>query len=265
MTDKAKTEAFTYLPDHTTELYASPKWVRVFFEGERMADSRGVLLLRSTHGTPDYYFPEEDVRMDLLVDHNGTRQVPDVGEAAYYDAQVGERTAERGAWQISELAEDAPDLLGYIAFDWNAMDAWFEEDEQVFVHPRDPFSRIDVIHSSRHVRVVVEGKTVAETQRPVLLSETGLPTRAYIPRIDVEMSLLTQSDTITRCPYKGEATHYSARLGDQLIQDIAWSYLFPEPDMAKIQNLICFYQERVDEFYVDGELTARPETPWSKR
>ena len=122
---------------------------------------------------------------------------------------------------------------------------------------------MDVLNSSRHVRVVVGGEVVADSHRPRLLFETGLPTRYYLPRMDVRMELLTQSDTVTQCPYKGRTVHYSLRSGDRARPDIAWSYPFPIPECPKIENLICFYDERVDTVEVDGEVQPKPRTPWS--
>ena len=134
----------------------------------------------------------------------------------------------------------------------------------MFVHPRDSHHRVDVLNSSRHVRVVVGGEAVADSHRPRLLFETGLPTRYYLPRMDVRMDLLTESETVTHCPYKGRTVHYDLALGDRSVRDIAWSYPFPIPECPKIENLICFYDERVDLVELDGEAQPRPQTPWSK-
>jgi uncharacterized protein (DUF427 family) len=133
------------------------------------------------------------------------------------------------------------------------MDSWFEEDEEVFVHPRDPYSRVDVVSSSRHVRVEIEGQVIAETRRPLLLFETGLPTRHYIPKQDVRMDLLEATDSHTRCPYKGIASYWSLNLDGKTFEDIVWSYPAPIPEIPKIENLLSFYNERVD-LYVDGKL-----------
>ena len=143
------------------------------------------------------------------------------------------------------------------------MDAWFEEDDEVYVHARDPYKRVDVLHSSRHVKVVVAGQVMAESRRPAVLFETGLPTRYYLPKADVRMDLLVPTDTETRCPYKGTASYYSMRSGSALVRDIAWYYRHPIPECSKIENLICFFDERVDAVYVDGELQDRPRTRWS--
>jgi uncharacterized protein (DUF427 family) len=142
------------------------------------------------------------------------------------------------------------------------VDAWFEEDDEVFVHARDPYHRVDVLNSSRHVRVEIDGATVAASRRPRLLFETGLPTRYYLPKADVRMDLLEPTDTTTRCPYKGEAIYWSARIGGQLREDVVWSYPYPIPEIPKIEHLLAFFNERVD-LYVDGELQVRPQTPWS--
>ena len=142
------------------------------------------------------------------------------------------------------------------------MDAWFEEDEEVFVYARDPYKRIDVLQSSRHIKVVVDDTTIADTKRPMLLLETGLPTRYYLPKHDARMDLLQQSDTVTRCPYKGEAQLYSIMCGNTLRQDLAWTYRYPTLECAKIQGLVSFLNEKVD-IYEDGELLPRPKTPWS--
>lgn len=132
------------------------------------------------------------------------------------------------------------------------MDAWYEEDEQVFVHARDPYHRVDVRNSSRHVRVIVEGELVAETRRPKLLFETGLPTRYYIPRDDVRSDLLEESERHTGCPYKGTASYHSVRAARQLVRDVVWYYPEPLAEATSIRNLLSFYNERV-ELEVDGQ------------
>lgn len=191
----------------------SPKWVRVYFGRKLIADSRHVILLRQSDHELIYYFPKEDVHVEYLEKSSFTTQSPFLGLASYWNVRVGDQLAENAAWSYLQPFPGGPNLEGFFAFDWAKMEAWFEEDEEVFVHPRDPFHRIDVIHSSRHIRVVVGGETVAETHRPVLLFETGLPTRYYLPMLDVRMDLLVPSDTHTGCPYKGTASYYSLEVG----------------------------------------------------
>ena len=146
----------------------------------------------------------------------------------------------------------APIPADHVAFHWHAMDHWFEEDEEVFVHARDPYTRIDVLDSSRHVRVLVDGVVVAETNRPKLLLETGLPVRYYVPPEDVRTDLLVPSDTWTQCPYKGDASYWSAEVGGGRVEDVAWSYPEPRRDAQRVADHLCFLGERV-EFEVDGE------------
>ena len=159
---------------------------------------------------------------------------------------------------------EAAGLKEHLSFKWNKMDAWYEENEQVYVHARDPYKRIDVIHSTRHVQVVVGGEVIAESHKPALLFETGLLTRYYLPKLDVRMDLLLPSDTATRCPYKGEAHYYSAVAGDHVSTDIAWYYTYPTTEVSRIAGMLCFFNERVDALYVDGELLPKPQTRWSR-
>jgi uncharacterized protein (DUF427 family) len=180
----------------------------------------------------------------------------------HWRSTTGSRVVDNLAWTYAEPSGDLAPLQGHIAFYWNAIDAWYEEDEEVFVHPRDPYSRVDTVHSSRHVRVEVDGQVIAETHRPVLLFETGLPTRYYIPKLDVRMDLLESTNTVTHCPYKGAAGYWSLRVGDKTYRDFVWSYPRPIPEIPKIENLLCFYNEKV-ELYVDGVLQERPVSPFS--
>jgi uncharacterized protein (DUF427 family) len=164
------------------EFIPSPRWVRAQFGTQTIADSKRVMLLRETGSLPTYYFPKEDVRTDLLQSSSRTVEDSHKGIAKYWTIKVGNKVAENAAWNYETILPEAPDLKGYIAFTWEAMDAWFEEDDQIYRHARDPYKRIDVIHSSRHVQVIVGGEIVADTRRPRLLFETSLPIRYYIPK-----------------------------------------------------------------------------------
>lgn len=240
----------------------SSRRVRVLFGGEFIADSKTVLLLREHGRLPAYYFPHRDVRTDLLEKTEKVAQFPNLGDTQFWNINVGNRTARNAAYSHPGLPEDRFALRDHFAFKWDEMDAWFEEDEQVFVHPRDPYKRVDVMPSSRHIRVEVDGIQIADSHRPYLLFETWLPTRYYLPRRDVRMDLLEESDTYTSCPYKGTASYYSVRIGDQLHKDLVWTYPDPIPECPKIANLLAFFNEKVD-ILVDGELQPRPQTPWS--
>lgn len=207
------------------------RWIRVRRGGELLADSRRALLLRRYQGgglLPTYFLPLGDVRPD----------------APYQPPPA-----------------DRPELTGHVTFGWEDVE-WFEEDEQVFVHARDPNKRVDVLASSRRVQVLIEGVLLADSTRPRLLFETGLPTRYYLPAEDVQTELLEPTQTATRCPYKGIARYWSARVGERTVQDVVWSYPDPVPQQPALRDLLCFFNEKVD-LVVDGVEVSRPQTPWS--
>jgi uncharacterized protein (DUF427 family) len=142
------------------------------------------------------------------------------------------------------------------------MGEWLEEDEPVYTHPRDPHTRVDILASSRHVRVEIDGITVADSRSPRILFETGLPPRYYLPLTDIRTDLLRPSHTQTHCPYKGAASYWSVEAGDRLHEDIVWIYRTPLPESQKIAGLAAFYDEKVDVF-VDGVAERRPHTKFS--
>jgi uncharacterized protein (DUF427 family) len=250
---------------HVIEIEPSPRRVRVMFGGEIIADSTGPLLLLETGCLPVYYFPRDHVRMEFLFPTKHHTTCPYKGRASYWTVRTGGREAENAAWGYPDPIPESRAIAGAIAFYWDRMDAWFEEDEEIFVHPRSPYVRVDVVPSSRHVRVTVGGEVVAATRRARFLFETGLPTRYYIPPEDVRLDLLEPSATHTRCPYKGVASYWHVRVGDELRRDLVWSYPDPIPECPKIKGLMCFYNEFVDEIAVDGVTVPKAETPWSRK
>ncbi len=239
--------------------------MRVIFAATFIADTKRALLVwEPPRPTPVYYFPKEDVRASVLVPSSHKRPSPTMGEASYWDVHVDDRVAPSAAWTYLSSPPGTPDVSAYVAFKWDMMDAWFEEDDEVFVHPRDPHHRVDVMNSSRHVRVEIAGVTVADSKRPRLLFETSLPVRYYLPKQDVRMELLTPSATVTHCPYKGTTVHWHFDKSGERIDDVAWTYHLPTPTCEKIADLLAFYNERVDAVYVDDELQPVPLTPWSR-
>lgn len=248
-----------YLPNQKAGSEPSPRWVRVELNGEYVADSRRVRLVFEPDRTPFYAFPREDVRLDWL---EPAPDEPGEADKIYWDVQVGERTIKKAAWSYPDPPASYAALKNHLVFVWHKMDHWYEEEEEVFVHPRDPYKRVDAIPSSRQVRVVIDGETVADTHRPTLLFETGLPTRYYIPPEDVRTGLLEPAQSTTSCPYKGVASYWSVRVGDETYRNLVWGYPDPIPECPNIEGLMCFYNEKVD-IYVDGELQPRPQTPWS--
>lgn len=233
----------------TVAIEPNPRRIRAFFGGEIIADTtRSVYLLEKDH-LPAYYIPWTDIRKDLLRETETTTVCPRKGTARYRTIEVGGRTSVDAVWTYPEPLEDSLDLSEYASFYWDRVDAWFEEDEQVFVHPRDPYVRVDVLPSSRHVEVYLGQRLVAETRHPKILFETGLPPRYYIPRIDVKNWLFTESSTTTACPYKGTASYVSAVSGPQ---DVAWFYPQTTPAASGIENHLSFYAERGARIVVDG-------------
>ena len=251
-------------PGHWIHISQSPRHVRVMFGGETIADSKHAKLLREAEILPAYYFPREDVRTDLLAATQSKSRCPVKGEASYWSIQVGDRRAENAAWSYTVPLSEAALLKDHFAFDWPKMDKWMEEDEEIFKHARDPYKRVDALPSARHVRVVIDGQTVAETRRPHLVFETNHPVRYYIRQEDVRMDLLIPSATTSRCPYKGLASYWSVKLGAETLGDLVWGYMDPIPEIPKIKGLVCFWHERGCDIYVDDELVERPETKWSR-
>jgi uncharacterized protein (DUF427 family) len=235
------------------------KRVRAFLGGEVVADTVRAMLVWEVPYYPTYYFPAADVRAALQPDGE-TVHSPSRGDGRTFTVRAGGREAPGAALRY----ENSPigELRDLVRLDWHAMDAWFEEDEEVFTHPRDPYTRVDILASSRHVRVEVDGETVAESSSPRLLFETGLPVRYYLPKTHVRLDLLTPTETVTHCPYKGRAEWWSVRTPNAVREDLAWSYPTPLPESQKIAGLVAFYNEKVD-IYVDGVRQDRPRTKFS--
>ena len=242
----------------------SRRRVRVVFADVTIADSKHVMHLHEFGRLPVFYFPVTDVRMDLLEESEHHTHSPLKGEASYWTLRVGDRIAEHAAWSYPQHLHEGPQIQDYVAFYWDLMDAWYEEEQQVYAHARDPYKRVDILPSSRHVRVVLGGVTIADTHHPLLLLETGLPIRYYIPEQDIHMEFLNPAETTSRCPYKGMATYWSASIGEKVFKDIVWSYREPLPESTPIAHYLCFYNERVDAIYVDDELMSIPKTIWSE-
>ncbi len=232
------------------------KRVRAFLAGRLVADTRRPLLVWEKPWYPTYYLPVADVAAEL-VPTGATERAPSRGDGRVHDLRVGDHLVTGAAVTFPD--SPLPALREHVRIAWGAVDAWFEEDEQVFVHPRDPYKRVDILPSSRHVVVETDGQVVAESRRPTLLFETGLIVRTYLPPVDVRRDLLVPSDTVTRCPYKGTADYFHLRAGEIAVDDVAWSYPFPTPESARIAGLLAFHDEKVD-VIVDGDRRPRPAT-----
>ena len=253
--------AFNFAPGppqgHAIYVEPTARRVRGMLGGETVVDSRDVLLLHERGHLPVWYFPRADVRLDLLAPSEHASHCPYKGDASYWTVAAGGAVAESRAWAYREPLAAVSAIADRIAFYWNAMERWLEEDEEVFVHPRDPYHRVDAIRSSRHVRVSREGAVLAESARPIALFETALPTRWYLPKADLVASLAPTARS-SRCPYKGVASYWA--VGGH--EDVAWSYQHPIAEIPSIADLVCFFDEHVD-VELDGQRQARPVTAWS--
>ncbi len=234
-----------------------PRRIRAFLGGELVVDTVRALYVWEWANYPQYYIPVEDVRTGALVDERHVQQTRR-GPVQVHAVQVGD-VRRAGA---ARLVADSPvaSLNGTVRFDWASLDSWFEEDEQVFVHPRSPYVRVDALRSTRSVRVEMAGVVLAESASPVLVFETGLPTRYYLARTEVDFEHLVPTATVTECPYKGTTTGYwSVRVGEFVHADLAWSYDFPTRQLSPIAGMIAFYNEKVD-LVLDGIRRDQPKT-----
>ncbi|MFI5063368.1 MAG: DUF427 domain-containing protein [Streptosporangiales bacterium] len=234
-----------------------PRRIRAVLGGEVVLDTTKALYVWEWPNYPQYYIPVADVKPAVLVDEQHIQKLH-LGTARRHALRAGEVSRPRAARVYADDALDG--LAGTVRFEWDALDAWFEEDEQVFVHPRNPYTRVDALRSTRVVRVELDGAVLAESAAPVLVFETGLPTRYYVNRTEVNFDYLLPTDTVTSCPYKGRTSGYwSVRVGETVHPDLAWSYDFPTRQLLPIAGMIAFYNEKVD-VTIDGRHLEQPVT-----
>lgn len=255
-----KVTQYAFEPGYVIFTLPAPKRVRVVAGGHTVADSTHALMLFESDHIPIYYFPIEDVRMDLFEDGTLTHEAPYKGTARHYSLKDADGRYDDIMWHYDKPVEGCPDISGHVSFYWHHVDRWFEEDEEVFVHMRDPFRRVDCLPTSRRVVVEHNGVTLADTGRAVLLFETGLPTRPYIPLQDVNPEVLERSELRTKCPYKGEAQYYHLKVGDKRIENAVWYYPNPVEESARIRGMLSFGREFVDAIRVGEDLLPRPLT-----
>jgi len=237
-------------------LFAEPlrRRLRVKLADEWIADSEDVLLLYEPGRYPVAFFPLADVRPGVLVSENRTTRARDFGDTEWFTVTVRDRRATRGAWQYTALPDYASELRGRVAFAWPAMDAFYEEDDRIVGHASDPYHRIDIRQSSRHLVVIDGVKPIADTRRPVVLFESGFAPRWYVPRQDIDENALIPAEGQTFCPYKGLASYYD--IGDH--KRAAWSYLRAWPEVARISNLVSFEPDEIEVSVDDRKLALEP-------
>ncbi len=238
-----------------------PRRIRGMLGGHVLFDTTRALYVWEWPNYPQYYIPAADVNPAALVDEQHIQQLR-FGTARRHGLQAGGQSRPGAARVYTDDALDG--LADTVRFEWGALDAWFEEDEEVFVHPRSPYTRVDALRSTRAVRIELDGTVLAESSSPVMVFETGLPTRYYLNRTEVNFDHLVPTATVTACPYKGKTTGYwSVRIGEAVRPDLAWSYDFPTRQLMPIAGLIAFYNEKVD-VIIDGQPLERPVTHFSR-
>ena len=237
----------------------APRRVRGYLGHELVFDTVAARYVWEVPYYPQYYIPLADVRPEFLRDEDHPQKVQ-FGSSRLHSLVAAGQTHEKAARVFDG---DGP-VAGMVRFEWDRL-RWLEEDEQIYGHPRNPYARVDALRSHRHIRVQLDGTVLADTVAPVLLFETGLPTRYYIDPADVAFEHLEPSSTETLCPYKGTTSGYwSVRVGDTVHQDLAWTYHYPLPAVAPIAGMVAFYNEKLD-IVVDGTALSRPKTQFSLR
>ena len=224
---------FEITPQDVMFVEPSPRWIRAVIGGVTVIDSRRAKMLHQSGALARYFVPRDDVQWDRLGDVEAV--APPAG---------------------------APCLEDHVTFAWDDLDTWLEEDFELIAHAIDPYHRVDVRPTSRHVVVSVNDTKLADTRRAQALFETGLPIRWYLPRDDV-VADLDPSELRTKCAYKGVASYFSPRVDGDLLENLAWSYPQPRHEALAVQDHVCFFNEAVD-LDIDGERAERPQTPWGQ-
>ncbi len=239
-------------PAHRILWHPFTRRVRAELAGATVLDTRGGMLLHETAISPQLYVPEADVRADLLEPTGLHTHCPFKGDASYYTLRVGDRVVENAVWYYPQPVDGAPWLKGYLALYWSAPDRWLDEDDEAVGHLPDPFHRVDIRATSQRVRVLAGDTVLADSGRALVLSETGLPNRYYLPAADVAEDLLVPSETRTVCPYKGWASYWSLRSDGREVADVAWGYPEPLAESARLAGHRSFLPDEVTT-EVDGQ------------
>jgi uncharacterized protein (DUF427 family) len=233
-------------PQHKLLATPLPRRIRAELGGLIVIDTEGALLLHETGLKTALYIPIDDVAPGLLDRTDLTTHCPFKGDASYRTITVDDGVAENALWVYDEPLQDAAWLRGYAGVYLDRLDRWYDEDEEVQGFP-DPYHRVDVRRSSRRVEVRARDQLIATSERPLLLSETGLANRFYLPRADVKVRLHGPTDKSSWCPYKGTASYWNVELPDgTVLHDAAWSYETPYPESAPVLGLLSFWGDEVD-------------------
>jgi len=233
-------------PKHRILWHEFPRRVRAELAGATVFDTVSGRLLHESQMLPVLYVPEADVDFGLLEPTDHSTHCPFKGDASYWSIRVGDQVSENAVWSYLEPNDEASWLAGHYACYRGKLDAWFDEDEEIRGHLRDPFHRVDVRASSRRARALIGGEPVAITDLPMVLSETGLPNRIYFPIDDVDAGVLEPSEATAHCPYKGDATYWSVRAGDEKLEDAAFGYPEPLDGVGRVAGHVAFLHDEID-------------------
>lgn len=245
------------LPDHIMYWEDWPRRMRAVLGNTTILDTREGKLLHETGKLAAHYYPMDQIRCELLERSPDGGNDEHKGESRQWHLRVGDRFVENAVTEYLAPPPHSAPLAGWATITFAAMDRWFEEDEPIYAHPRDPYHRVDVRASSRHVVVRHNGQVIAESNRPKMLFETGLPIRYYLPFLDVRIDLLERSETISECPYKGDGQHWHLDADPIRVEDAAWSLPHPAPEGFAALEHVCFYPNKVI-VEVDGEPLIEP-------
>ena len=240
-------------PGYRVDLVPCAKRIRATFADQTVFDTQRAVVMCETAHIALYYVPREDADLSMMTRTDHSSFCPFKGHASYYTLSVGDHSSENAVWSYEDPFDEAIGIRGWLAFYWNKFDHWFEEDEEAFIHARDPHVRIDILESRRPVEVQVAGKTVARSTRARFLFETGHKPRYYLPREDVDSEVLRASGLQTGCPYKGTASYHHLEVEGRTIEDAVWFYPDPLDEVRRIGDYLCFYPEKVDAILVDGD------------
>jgi len=252
-------------PAHRILFESHPRRFRAEIGGRTVLDTTGGHLLHESQILPVLYVPLEDFDRTLLEPTDHTTHCPFKGDASYFSVRAGDREVENAVWTYAQPLEEAAWLQGFAALYADKADAWYEEDERLPGRLRDPYHRVDVRRSSRAARVTAGGELIAQTQRPLLVFETNVPVRVYVPREDV-VAELQPSARRAVCPYKGEAAYLTVRANGDVIADAAWHYPQPLADMApELAEGVAFMGDGIEVELADPDRSGRASAPTGAR
>ncbi|KAK5013686.1 hypothetical protein LTR60_003447 [Cryomyces antarcticus] len=231
----------------------TPRRVRAFFNHTCVVDTTHALYVWEHEYYPQFYVPQDTLKQGCWSEKD------DIGDGAkILNIHVGDRETDR----VIAFGAKAGALNAMVRIEFGSVDAWLEEDTPIYVHPKDPFKRIDILDSIRPIKISIDGVVVASAPASMHLYETTLPTRYYLPLTSVDFAVLRTSKTVTACPYKGEAEYYDVVVNGKTHKDVIWYYRRPTLECALVAGHICFYNEKVD-IELDGVKLERPKTFWS--